>query len=239
ARVRKAFAEYDAVRVDHPHGFVCPWVYRAGTPDRHRAVREGARLFSSPDLPDHPELARYAIARPEQLDRSVPRYHDRWVTDLDDAQVARYATLVDALVDAARERSRNPEDLSFEVLSTMPIALKRVLARHNLGRWRVTQKADLENPDDVYRPETASRKDWLMLGNHDTAPIFAVIRDFTPPQRERWARHFTARLRLAEPERLERPGFFATAMVAELLASPAENLSIFFADLFGLEGRFN
>ena len=239
ARVRKAFSEYDAVRVDHPHGFVCPWVYRANTNDRHRAVREGARLFSSPDLPDHPELARYAIARPEQLDRSVPRYHDRWVTDLDDEQVARYAILVDALVDAARAQSRNPEDLSFEVLSTMPIALGRVLARHNLGRWRVTQKADLDDPDDVYRPETASRKDWLMLGNHDTPPIFAVIRAFTPLQRERWARHLTARLRLAEPARLESPGFFATAMLAELLASPAENVSVFFADLFGYEERFN
>src|SRR5690606_25464241 len=141
----------------------------------------------------------------------------RWVTDLDDDQVARYAILVDALVDAARAQGRNPEDLSFEVLSTMPIALGRVLARHNLGRWRVTQKADLDDPDDVYRPETASRKDWLVLGNHDTAPIFAVIRDFTPLQRERWARHLAARLRLAEPERLESPGFFATAMLAELL----------------------
>jgi 4-alpha-glucanotransferase len=239
ARARKAFAEYDAVRVDHPHGFVCPWVYRATSSDRLRAVREGARLFESPDLADHPALARYAIARPEQIDRSVPRYHDYWVKNLDDEQVERYATLVDALVEAAREFDRDPGDLSFEVLSTMPIALGRVLERHGLGRWRVTQKADLDNPDDVYHPEAASRKYWLMLGNHDTPPIFGVIRGFTSLQRERWARHLVARLRLAEPERLTSPGFLATAMLAELLASPAENVSIFFADLFGLEERFN
>ena len=35
------------------------------------------------------------------------------------------------------------------------------------------------------------------------------------------------------------PGFFASAMLAELFLSPAENVSIFFADLFGYEERFN
>ena len=44
---------------------------------------------------------------------------------------------------------------------------------------------------------------------------------------------------LAHPERLADDGFFATAMLAELFLSKAENVSIFFADLFGLEDRFN
>jgi 4-alpha-glucanotransferase len=78
-----------------------------------------------------------------------------------------------------------------------------------------------------------------MLGNHDTAPIFGVIRAWSPDQREAWARHLAARLALRQPERLVDPGFFATAMLAELLASRAENISIFFADLFGFEARFN
>ena len=78
-----------------------------------------------------------------------------------------------------------------------------------------------------------------MLGNHDTAPVFSLIRTWTPEQRERWARHLTAKLRLARPERLSSPGFFVAAMLAELLLSKAENVSIFFADLFGYEERFN
>ena len=78
-----------------------------------------------------------------------------------------------------------------------------------------------------------------MLGNHDTAPIFAVIGGWPPAQREQWARHLAARLHLAHPERLASPRFFASAMLAELFASRAENVSIFFADLFGLEERFN
>jgi 4-alpha-glucanotransferase len=46
-------------------------------------------------------------------------------------------------------------------------------------------------------------------------------------------------LRLAQPERLRSDGFFATAMLAELFVSRAENVSVFFADLFGYEERFN
>jgi 4-alpha-glucanotransferase len=239
ARAQKAFTEYDGLRVDHPHGLVCPWVYRDDAGDPGRAVREGARLFASPDLADHPALAAFAIVRPEQIDRSVPRYADRWVTELEADQIERYAILCDAILDTAERLGRARADLSCEVLSTMPTPLGSVLARHGLGRWRVTQKANLDNPSDVYRTETAAREDWLMLGNHDTAPIFAVVRDWPAAKREQWARHLAARLRLAHPERLVSPRFFASAMLAELFVSRAENVSIFFADLFGLDERFN
>ena len=63
ARMGKLIAEYDGLRVDHPHGLVDPWVYRTGAADPHQSVRAGARLFSSPDLPDHPRLGGFAIAR--------------------------------------------------------------------------------------------------------------------------------------------------------------------------------
>lgn len=239
ARADKAFAEYDGLRIDHPHGLVCPWVYAGDTADPLRAVCEGARLFESPDLADHPALARFAIARPDQLDRSRPRYADAWVRELDPDQVERYAAMFDVIPDSARRHGRDPHDLSCEVLSTMPRPLEAVLARYRLGRWRVTQKAKLDDPSDVYRSENSGPHDWLMLGNHDTAPIFSVIRAWSPEQREAWARHLAALLALDRPERLAAPGFLATAMLAELLVSRAENVSIFFADLFGYEERFN
>lgn len=239
ARALKAFAEYDSLRIDHPHGLVCPWVYCSDTADPGQAVRDGARLFESPDLPDHPALAPFAIARAEQLDRDKPRYHDTWVRDLDDDQVSRYAILVDALLDAAEHNGRSRADLSCEVLSTMPLPLGRVLARHGLGRWRVTQKANLDDPSDVYRTENVAREDWLMLGNHDTAPIFAVIRAWSPAQREKWARHLAARLSIVQPQQLASDRVLASAMLAELFVSRAENVSIFFADLFGYDERFN
>jgi 4-alpha-glucanotransferase len=239
ARTDKAFAEYDSLRIDHPHGLVCPWVYDGDAADPDLAVRRGARLFESPDLVDHPMLARYAIARPDQLDRTQPRHGDDWVRALEPAQIERYAVLFDAIVASGRRHGRDARDLSCEVLSTMPRPLGAMLARYGLGRWRVTQKAKLDDPRDVYRSENAAPEDWVMIGNHDTAPIFALLRAWSPDQRDAWARHLTARLRLARPERLADPGFLATAMLAELLVSRAENVSIFFADLFGFEDRFN
>ena len=232
-RADKSFAEYDSLRIDHPHGLICPWVYSTeGSPAE--AVRAGTRLFESPDV-----LARFAIVRPDQLDPEQPRYGDHWVTSLDAAQVDRFATLFDILVDSARRHGRAVDDLSCEVLSTMPRPLGAVIAKYALGRWRITQKADLGDPADVYRAENASRNDWVMLGNHDTAPVFSLLKTWAPEHRERWARHLAAKLRLAHPERLVLPGFFASAMLAELFLSPAENVSIFFADLFGYEERFN
>jgi 4-alpha-glucanotransferase len=239
ARADKALTEYDSLRIDHPHGLVCPWVYRAGTDDSARAAREGARLFESPDLPDHPELAPFSIARPDQIDREVPRYADRWVRELDPEQIDRYAFFLDEIIAAADRHGRSRADLSCEVLSTMPTPLAAMLARYGLGRWRVTQKANLDVPSDVYRSENVVREDWVMLGNHDTAPILAVIRSWTPAHREKWARHLTGLLRLAEPARLAGDGYLASAMLAELFVSRAENVSIFFADLFGYTERFN
>jgi len=239
ARAEKAFAEYDSLRIDHPHGLICPWVYRDDTGNDAVAVRDGARLFESPDLPDHPALAKFAIARTDQIDRAKPRYDNDWVGELEREQVDRYAMLFDAILDAAKRAGRSTDDISCEVLSTMPAPLGAVLARHGLGRWRITQKANLDDPDDVYRAENAVPEDWVMLGNHDTAPIITVIERWTPEKREQWARRLAARLALPRPERLASVGFTATAMLAELFASRAENVSIFFADLFGCEERFN
>lgn len=230
ARAEKAFADYDSLRIDHPHGLVCPWVYRAGEADPGHAVRAGSRLHESPDVA---ALEPYAIARADQLDLAQPRYADHWVRSLDPDQVTRYSTYIDEIVERARD------ELSCEVLSTMPTPLGAVLKRHGLGRWRVTQKANLDDPADVYRTENVAREDWLMLGNHDTAPILTVIAGWTPARREQWARHLAARLRLADPARLASDGFLATCMLAELFVARAENVQIFFADLFGYTERFN
>jgi 4-alpha-glucanotransferase len=248
-RIDKTFDEYDAVRIDHPHGLVCPWVYRRGTSDPLRAVQRGARLFASPDLPDHPELARFAIARPVQLnpDPRTPRYADDWVVALDDNQVERYAILFDAILASARRHGRSGADLVCEVLSTQPYPLERVMDRHRLGRFRVTQKANVEDPSDGYRSENARPEDWIMIGNHDTEPLQARL--------DAWAARgeLPARARyLAErlvPEPGARPGFadallrdrarLADAHFADLFASPARHVMIYFTDLFGKREPYN
>ena len=240
ARLEKLFREYDAVRIDHPHGWVCPWVYRADLADPGAAVRQGARLWSSPDLPDHPQLAGLSLVRPDQLDRSRPRYDDGWVRELEPAQIDAYSRLFDELVATAGDRGQ----LICEVLSTQPRPLAEVLARHGLGRFRVTQKANLADPDDVYRSENARPEDWIMAGNHDTASIWNLVRSWTPEELADQARHLSALLSppggpalsewlAGDPERV------AVAKLAELFTSRARQVLIFFADLFGLEDRYN
>ena len=246
-RLAKMLREFDGLRIDHPHGLICPWVYRAGQADPLAAVQNGARLFASPDLPDHPELARFAIARPEQINRDLPRYDDNWVRDLDGAQVRRYGLLFEAVIQAARDNKRDIHAIACEILSTQPYPIRRVLEHYGLGRFRVTQKADLDHPADVYRSENARPEDWIMLGNHDTPPIWLVA--------EQWQKSGTAR-RQAEylawrlqPEDAGRsawiermaadPGELVQAKAADLFAGPAANVMLFFTDLLGITEVYN
>jgi 4-alpha-glucanotransferase len=249
ARMEKIFSEYDGIRVDHPHGLVCPWVYRADVPDPIRAVQQGARLFASPDLPDHPDLARFAIAERSQLnpDPATPRHADDWVTRLSPEQVERYAALLDTLVDSARRHGRPSSALACEVLSTQPYPLWRVLDRYGLGRFCVTQKADLGDPDDVYRSENAAPEDWIMLGNHDTKPIWLLLEEWERAGRlpER-ARYLAERLEPVPERRGEfaarlvaDPGLLVQAEFASVLASRARYVMVFFTDLFGLRETYN
>lgn len=236
ARATKMLSELHGVRVDHPHGYICPWVYDAHDPDPLRAVAAGARLHESPDLPDHPDLAQYAIARPEQIDRGVERYADGWVRELDDAQVTRYARHLDVLIEAAKAFGRADGDILCEVLSTQPYPLARVMQRYGLGRFRVTQKADPNDPTDVYLTELAQPGDWVMLGNHDTAPIWRRVDTWDEARADAWAGYLARRLGRDAVDRSavrDDPAALAQPMFADLFASSAGRISVFFADLLG------
>lgn len=249
ARAAKMLGDFDGMRIDHPQGLVCPWVYRADDPDPGRAVRQGARLFSAPDYPDHPGLRPFSIVRPDQLhpDPHYPRHDDLQVVDLDLEQIDRFAVLLDAVRAAAEAAGRSAGDIQCEVLSTWPAPLKAVMQQRGMGRFCVTQKADPRNPDDVYRPEKTAAGDWIMVGNHDTKPLWLVAeeRKGSPWIEER--AELLARRLVPQPER--RAAFvqriasngnrFCEAMFAELFLGPAHNVSVFFADLFGEKQLYN
>ncbi|MDD2732901.1 MAG: 4-alpha-glucanotransferase [Desulfuromonadaceae bacterium] len=244
-RLGKMLFEFDGLRLDHPHGLVCPWVYRVDDPDPFHAVQNGARLLSSPDLSDHPGLARHAIVHPDQLNRNRPRYADDWIRDLTPDQEDRYALIMDTIMEQVRANGRHKEDILCEVLSTEPLPLQRVRLRHGLGRFRVTQKADLDNRQDAYRSENALPEDWVMVGNHDTPPIWRLVKEWHGKETGlKHAAYLARRFRPADPDSLALslaadPARLAHAKVANLFLGPARHVMIFFADLFGLEETYN
>jgi hypothetical protein len=219
-----------------------------GHAGRARGGPGGARLFASPALPEHAALARFAIVRPEQLnaDPRTARWADDWVVALDPAQLRRYGRLFDVIVGVARARGRGPDAVACEVLSTCPYPLRRVLVAHGLGGFRITQKANLRDPADVYRSENAAPADWVMLGNHDTPPIWRLAEAWDPDQLRARAAYLATRL-APEPERraalAERLAadrrWLVQAQLADLFVGPARQVMIFFTDAFGLRQIYN
>jgi 4-alpha-glucanotransferase len=245
-RLHKLVSEYDGIRIDHPHGLVCPWIYRASDPDPRLAVRHGARAFESPDSQDA-DLARWAIARRGDVDRAVGApYADDRVRHLDEGQVTRYSRVLDRLAGLAGGRPLR-DVFAAEVLSTCPYPLQRVLARHGLGRFRVTQKADPARDDDVYRTEHARPEDWLMLGTHDTPPVFPVAAEWLRNGgAQARAAYLAARL-IGDPAERDAaaaqiassPGELLCGHLADLFVSRAESVFVFIGDLFGEQHPFN
>lgn len=247
-RVRRMLDGFDGIRIDHPHGLVCPWVYRGDDDTPLQAVQSGARLYESPHLTDHPTLAGLAIARADQIDASSPRYADGWVRDLDDDQVEQYSRLIDVVLNVVRESGGDiASDVACEVLSTMPYPLSRVMKRHGLGRFRVIQKAKLDEPTDVYRIEQSQPADWIMMGNHDTPPIWLLARGWCNGSRAlEWAEYLADQLWVPTAERsgfvkrtASTPGHLINTIFAAMLASQAGHVSVFFTDLLGMSGLYN
>lgn len=248
-RTGKMLAEFDGIRIDHPHGIVDPWGYRTDTGDPYQAVRNGARIYGSPNLPDHPELAKYAIPTPDQINDDRPRHADDRVKALTPEQVDRYGVILDAIVRTAEAGGRNRKDILCEVLSTLPYPLQRVMEKYGMGRFRVTQKTDPTNPDDVYRSENAQPEDWVMTGNHDTPPVWLTVRRWAENDPRRLAQYAAYLAGQLEPEEnrreafrqalIDNPNRLVQAMFAQLFACPAKNVMVFFPDLLGMEAVYN
>jgi 4-alpha-glucanotransferase len=245
ARLQKVLRECDGVRIDHPQGWIDPWVYRADDPDPLRGVQQGARFRSSPAEPRHPGLAHLAIARGDQLDPAQLPYADRRVVSLDDDQVAQYSVLIDIIARGVPPRAGRSRAIACEILSTYPYQVERVLRRYSLGRFRVVQKANLELRTDVYRIENAQGQDWIMLGTHDTPTIWELADRWNQStELERWRRYLRdlkkdLGLPNQEPSETATPGQLVHEIFSMMLSSRARQLALFFPDLFGIQERYN
>ena len=107
-------------------GIVDPWVYRDDDPDPLHAVQHGARLFGTPSSAEHPSPRRFRDRNRRRSRSGSARRRPGSTTAclrLTSAQVDRYATLFDALMELARARGCGVDDIACEVLSTLPYPL--------------------------------------------------------------------------------------------------------------------
>lgn len=247
-RVQRMLSGFDGIRIDHPHGLVCPWVYRRDVSPPHVGVRSGSRLFESPNVAEHPALAEFAIARADQIAESIEPFGEAWVKELTDDQVERYAVLMNVVLDCVREAGGDlTSDVACEVLSTLPYPLRRVMELHGLGRFRVVQKAKLDDPGDGYRIEQTCPNDWIMMGNHDTPPIWLLARGWCDEGLgQDWGEYLADRLIVSTAERAEfvrriasDPGELVHSLFSAILASDAQHVSVLFTDLLGMTDFYN
>jgi 4-alpha-glucanotransferase len=244
--VGKILSECDGIRIDHPHGWIDPWVYRSDDPDAHHAVCHGARMFSSPDEPAHPQLKAFAVAVADQINASVMPYADDRVTALAESQVDRYALLFASIIRQTLAEGGTIRDIACEILSTLPYPVRRVLERYGLGRFRVAQKIRLKDPSDVYRIELAHPEDWVMMGTHDTAGIWQLAKEWCAgPMAAEWGRYLAPQI-VSESRQSKlavdcasKPDPLVHALFSALLACPARQVLVFFPDLFGMTERYN
>lgn len=247
SRIDKLLQDFDGIRIDHPHGIVCPWIYKDDDPDALHAVQNGSRLFESPEVAEHPALAKFSVVSPDQLNKHIPRYGDAWVAKLTDEQIEKFATIVQLIKNRMVAAGFEVRDLICEVLSSCPFPLKSVLQKHQLGRFRVTQKAQPHNERDVYRSDNAQSDDWIMVGTHDTMPIWKVADEWAEGEIESWAEYLSMRIEPDDENARERlyknlcneRSHFMSAIFADLFIGPARNVSVFFADLLGLKEIYN
>ena len=241
---RKMFKENPGgIRIDHFVGLVDPWVYKAG---KNPKVEEGAgRLYSSPE---HPELSKYAIPTMSDLNHEVDPDSEYRVRTLTTAQISKYARLIEKIVIAAAKTEGVDKDaIICEDLGTLTYPVEKVMEQFGLNGMRVTQFVKPEDPDHSYRGRNTKEKDWIMLGTHDNQPISMwAAQTVKTPEIELHARNLAEDLCWDENYRApyadilkRKPQELAKAKFVELFAANAQNIQIFFSDLFGIEDVYN
>lgn len=233
------------VRIDHLVGLIDPWVYKKGNKPK---VEEGAgRLYSSPH---HDELKKYAIATMDDLNWEVEPDKEKWIKKLTDEQIKQYALLLEKVViAAAKEVGLSKDAIVCEDLGTLTYPVEQVIKYLGLQGMRLTQFVVPEKPAHPYRMCNIEEKVWAMVGTHDNEPI-AMWADKSVNTHEGWlhAKNLAEDLNPDKDEKAKEmiavelsknAQFLTQTKLVELFASKAENIQVFFTDLFGMYEVYN
>ncbi len=242
---KKMFEENPGgVRIDHIVGLIDPWVYKAG---KKPMVEQGAgRLYSSPE---HPELSKYAIATMDDLDMTLEPDKEKRVKTLNKKQIKRYGKLIeDIVIAAAKECGQDKDSIVCEDLGTLTNPVAAVMKEYKLQGMRLTQFVKPEKEDHPYRCKNIDRDCWAMVGTHDNEPI-AMWADSMIHTHE----GYLHAKNLVEDMFFDFDGnkddiivrltndaeFLKKVKLAEMFASKAKNIQIFFTDFFNVKDVYN
>ncbi|HSA06555.1 MAG TPA: 4-alpha-glucanotransferase [Candidatus Gastranaerophilales bacterium] len=242
ARFEKMFDENPGgIRIDHIIGLIDPYVYRKGFMPK---PEEGAsRLYSSPE---HKILGKYAIPTKENLNPEVGPENEKRIINLTNKQIKQYAQILEKVViQTAEEKGIGKESIICEDLGTITNPVLEVMEKLGLSGLRVTSFVDPEDEEHPYRIKNAEPRHWVMIGSHDNDPLVSWVNELY--EQKTIDQHAQILAEDLKPSKLEEfkqelinnRKSFIKAKFAELFASSAENVQIFFADLFGMPERYN
>lgn len=241
---KKMFKENPGgVRIDHIVGLIDPWVYKAGKKPK---IEEGAgRLYSSPE---HPELAKFAIAKLDDLDMELTADKEKRVKTLNKEQVKQYGRIIEKIViAAAKEEGLDKNSIVCEDLGTLTNPVAAVMKEYGLQGMKLTQFVEADKPEDPYRCCNICKKCWAMVGTHDNEPIkmwadsmihthigYLHAKNLVDDLFKEADNKDDIIVRLTNDAE-----FLAQTKLVEMFASEAENIQIFFTDYFNVYDVYN
>ena len=243
---KKMFKENPGgVRIDHIVGLIDPWVYKAG---KKPLPQQGAgRLYSSPE---HPELAQYAIATMDDLNMELEPDKEKRVKKLSKEQIQKYGAMIEKIViAAAKEEGLNKDSIVCEDLGTLTFPVESVMKEYDLQGMRLTQFVKYDKPEHPYRCCNIVSRSWAMVGTHDNEPVSMwademvnthvgylhvvnLVNDMYSELQGKERDDLIVKL-TTDPKAL------MNVKLAEIFASKAENIQVFFTDFFGLKSTYN
>ena len=243
---KKMFRENPGgVRIDHIVGLIDPWVYKAGC--KPMPEQGAGRLYSSPE---HPELSQYAIATMDDLNLELSSDKEKRVKKLTKEQIKKYGAMIEKIViAAAKEEGLNKDSIVCEDLGTLTFPVESVMKEYELQGMRLTQFVKHDKPEHPYRCCNIVPHCWAMVGTHDNEPIsmwanaminthegylnvLNLVDDMYSELQGKDRDDFIVKLTTDAKALMN-------VKLAEIFASKAENIQVFFSDLFGLQQTYN
>ncbi|MCR5265623.1 MAG: 4-alpha-glucanotransferase [Cyanobacteria bacterium RUI128] len=231
------------VRIDHIVGLIDPWVYKKG---KKPLPEQGAgRLYSSPNNPD---LAKYSIAGKDDVDPILEPDKEKYIKTLNHDQIKKYGRLIEKVViAAAKECGLNKNAIVCEDLGTLTNPVDAVMKEYKLQGMRLTQFVKPEKEDHPYRCKNIDENVWAMVGTHDNEPISFWARSMVETSEGfAHAKNLVEDMYADSPDKdkviwelTHDPEFLKKVKLAEIFASKARNLQIFFTDFFKIDDVYN